>query len=82
MRNADLAVIARIRADFASGDAEAARKAARVSRADVAAAAGVSRQTVFAWETGKAVPSARNALNYARALAAAVPHPAAAAGGN
>lgn len=81
MRNADLAVIARIRADLASGAARAAREAAMVSRADVAAAAGVSRQTVFAWETGKAVPSARNALNYARALAAAVPQPAAMASG-
>jgi DNA-binding XRE family transcriptional regulator len=77
MRNADLAAIARIRADLASGTARAVREAAGVSRAEIAAAAGVTRQAVHAWETHKAVPSARNALAYARALTAAAPRPAA-----
>lgn len=70
MRPADLALIARTRADLASGAARAAREAAKVSRAEIAEAAGVSRQAVFAWETGQSVPSARNALAYAKALAA------------
>jgi DNA-binding XRE family transcriptional regulator len=71
MRNADLTTIASIRADLASGTAQAVREAAGVSRAEIADAAGVTRQSVHAWETLGVVPSARNALNYARALAAA-----------
>jgi DNA-binding XRE family transcriptional regulator len=70
MRPADLAAIARIRADLASGAAGAARRAAGVKAAEIAAAAGVCRQTVYAWEAGRLVPAAPRALAYARALAA------------
>lgn len=70
MRPADLALIARIRADLSSGCARSAREAARVSAAELAEAAGVTRQAVSKWETGRSTPSARHALAYARALAA------------
>jgi DNA-binding XRE family transcriptional regulator len=70
VRPADLAVIARTRASLADGSARLAREAAGVSAPEVAAAAGVARQSVSAWESGRAVPSARHALAYARLLAA------------
>jgi DNA-binding transcriptional regulator YiaG len=73
MRPADLAVIARTRGALASGAAREAREAARLSAAEVAAAIGVSRQSVHAWEWGRKVPSAANALAYGRALAALAP---------
>lgn len=73
MRRSDLALIARTRAELASGTARQARQAAGISAAELAAAAGVSRQSVSAWERGTAVPSAPHALAYARALAAAAP---------
>lgn len=55
----------------------AARVAAGVSRAEIADAAGVTRQAVHAWETGRQVPFGRNALAYARALSATAPRAAA-----
>lgn len=72
MRPADLAAIARIRADLRSGAARSAREAAGVSAAEIASVCGVSRQAVSAWEAGRSVPSAAHALAYARALAAIV----------
>ena len=70
MRPADLAVITRARAELASGAARIARESARLSAGELAAALGVSRQSVHSWESGRAVPSAAHALAYARALAA------------
>jgi transcriptional regulator with XRE-family HTH domain len=71
VRPADLAAIARIRAELRSGEARRRREAAGVSAAEVARAAKVTRAAVSAWETGQRVPSERNALAYGKALAAA-----------
>lgn len=68
MRAADALLIARTRADLASGDARTARAAARMSQADVAATLGVARSAVGHWESGRSVPSAEHALAYGRLL--------------
>ena len=70
VRPSDLAAVSRVRASLKSGSARTARDAAGVSSAEMAAALGVSRQSVSAWEAGRSVPSAAHALAYARALAA------------
>ena len=70
MRPVDLAAVSRIRAELGNGSARAARLAAMIGTSEIAEAAGVSRQAVSAWESGRAVPSAPHALAYARALAA------------
>jgi DNA-binding XRE family transcriptional regulator len=73
VRPVDLATVSRIRAELGNGSARAARRAAMIGTGEIAEAAGVSRQSVAAWESGRAVPSAPHALAYARALAAVVP---------
>lgn len=70
MRPSDLAVIARTRAALADGSARRKREALGVTGPEIAGVAGVSRQSLSAWESGRAVPSARHALAYARALGA------------
>lgn len=70
VRPSDLATIARTRASLADGSAREQRIAAGVSPGETAAVIGVSRQSVSAWEAGRAVPSGKHALAYARALAA------------
>jgi DNA-binding XRE family transcriptional regulator len=72
VRPSDLAFVVRTRADLKSGEARRQRESAGVSAAEIAAVAGVSRQSVGGWETGKSVPSAVHALAYGKALAAAV----------
>jgi DNA-binding XRE family transcriptional regulator len=68
VRHADLSLIAQTQADLASGKAREARKAARVTQADLAEALGVSRQAVTGWESGQRVPSSAHALAYGRLL--------------
>lgn len=70
VRASDLAVVARVRDDLASGRARGVRRAARLSMAEVASACGVSPQAVSYWERGEKVPSVRHALAYGRLLAA------------
>jgi DNA-binding transcriptional regulator YiaG len=70
VRPADLAAIARIRAALADGSARRTREASGISAAEFAAALGVARQSVSAWESGRSVPAAAHALAYAKALTA------------
>lgn len=65
----DLALVARTRADLASGRATAARKAASIGLGEIAEALEVSHQAVSMWEQGKRCPRARHALAYGRVLA-------------
>lgn len=73
VRPADLTAIARVRASLADGSARRGREASGISAPEVAAALGVSRQSVSAWESGRSVPSAGHALAYARLLASLMP---------
>ena len=68
MRPSDLALIAQMRADLASGRAREAREAAGVRQSEVAAALGVSRPAVSQWESGKSAPDTAHALAYGRLL--------------
>jgi transcriptional regulator with XRE-family HTH domain len=63
-----LADVARIRADLASGDAQRARKVARISRREAAAVLGVSIGAIRYWELGERTPDAEHALAYGRLL--------------
>jgi DNA-binding transcriptional regulator YiaG len=69
MRPADLALVARTRADLTSGRARAAREQAGVSIREFAAALEVTRQAVSAWERGQRRPDADHALAYGKLLA-------------
>lgn len=69
MRPSELQLIARTRADLASGKAAGDRDAAGVSRAEIAAAVGVTPQAVGYWERGQIAPNAGHALAYGRLLA-------------
>jgi DNA-binding XRE family transcriptional regulator len=68
MRPAELALVAAIRADLASGAAARGRREAGARQSDVAAVLGVSRQAVSKWEAGICSPSAPHALAYGRLL--------------
>lgn len=68
MRRADLNLIAEARERAASGLGAELRRRARLSQAQVAAVAGVSRQAVTAWETGHRLPKGKHALAYGRLL--------------
>ena len=63
-----LADVARIRADLASGRARQARKAAGVRQSEMAIALGVSQGAVSLWESGQRVPRAEATLAYGRLL--------------
>jgi DNA-binding transcriptional regulator YiaG len=63
-----LADVARIRRDLASGAARQARKAAGVQQSEVAGVLGVSAASVSQWESGKRVPGTEHALAYAKLL--------------
>lgn len=68
MRPADLALVASVRADLASGRAVRERRAAGVRQAEIAGVLGVARQSVSQWEAGHCVPTAEHALAYGRLL--------------
>lgn len=68
MRPADLAAVASIRADLASGRARTVRETSGVSQSEIADALGVSRQSVSYWEAGRSVPVAEHALAYGKLL--------------
>lgn len=60
--------LAAMRAMTASGEARAVRVAARLSQAEVAAAALVSAAAISRWEAGRRVPQGVAAVRYARVL--------------
>jgi DNA-binding transcriptional regulator YiaG len=68
VRPADLAAVSRTRAALASGTARLAREHAGISRTEMAASLGVSRQAVSKWEAGRGI-TAEHALAYGRLLA-------------
>lgn len=68
MVTADVLKISRARAALASGEATEIRKAAHLSQAEMAAAAGVTQPTVARWEAGVRVPRGKTARRYARVL--------------
>jgi transcriptional regulator with XRE-family HTH domain len=68
MTPAQLARIARIRADLASGAARERRKAAGIDQAEVASALGVTAGAVSHWESGRRRIGTKYALAYARLL--------------
>lgn len=70
MRPSDLAAAARIRAGLKSGAARQAREMSGVSAAEIARVLGLTRTSVWEWETGRKQPTASHALAYGRALAA------------
>lgn len=76
MSRRDLARVAQVRADLASGRARQARIAAGVRVHEVAAELGVTPQAVSQWESGRRVPGTVHALAYGR-LMEAVARPAA-----
>jgi len=61
-------MLARLRADTASGRAREIRKRARLSQSEVAAAVGVTQPTVGAWEAGRMMPHGKAAAAYAALL--------------
>lgn len=65
----DAVTLARLRADAASGRARKIRERARLSRAEVAAAVGVTQLTVARWEAGRTMPHGDPAARYADLLA-------------
>ena len=70
MTRRDLALIAQTRAQLADGSARLRREAAGIRVGEMAAALDVSPQAVSMWESARRVPTAANALAYARAMAA------------
>lgn len=58
-----------MRAALLNGQAERLRRDAGLSRAEVGAAVGVSREAVQKWELGDRTPRGDAALRYARLLA-------------
>jgi DNA-binding transcriptional regulator YiaG len=72
----DLARIAQVRADLASGRAREARIATGLKVGEVAAELGVTPQAVSQWESGRRVPGTVHALAYGR-LMDAIARPAA-----
>lgn len=62
-------ILARLRADMASGRAREVRVAARLSQADVAAAVGVDQTAIANWEAGRKKPRrGEAAIRYAELL--------------
>jgi DNA-binding transcriptional regulator YiaG len=57
-----------LRAALLNGQAERLRRDAGLSRAEVGAAIGVSREAVQKWELGDRTPRGDAALKYARLL--------------
>jgi DNA-binding XRE family transcriptional regulator len=68
VRPSDLALIAQVRGDLASGRARETRDAAGLTQSEAAAALGVSRQALSKWERGSSVPDTAHALAYGRLL--------------
>lgn len=64
----DLQALSTMRAALAAGAAERIRRDARLSRAEVAAAVGVSREAVQKWELGDRTPRGAAAIRYAHLL--------------
>ncbi len=69
MTHHDLQALTTMRAALTSGEAEALRRRAGLSRAELGAAVGVSREAVQKWELGDRIPRGDAALRYARLLA-------------
>ncbi len=65
----DLHALSKMRAALVSGQAERLRRGAGLSRAEVGAAVGVSREAIQKWELGERVPRGAAGLRFARLLA-------------
>lgn len=64
----DLQALSTMRAALITGQAEQLRRGAGLSRAEVGAAVGVSREAVQKWELGDRTPRGDAAVRYARLL--------------
>ena len=70
MRQSDLLLVTRTRADLKSGAARTLRVACGLTQTEIAAQIGVSSVAVSRWESGDRTPRGDAALRYARLLAA------------
>lgn len=68
MRQSDLLLVTRARADLKSGAARSLRLACDLTQTEVAAQAGVSSAAVSRWEAGDRTPRGAAALRYARLM--------------
>ena len=65
----DAVILARLRADVASGRVRQVRERARLSQPEIAQAIGTSATAVSQWEAGRRLPRGPAALRYAALLA-------------
>lgn len=70
MRQSDLLLVTRARADLKSGAARSLRLSCGLTQTEVATQVGVSSVAVSRWEAGDRIPRGDAALRYARLLAA------------
>lgn len=70
MRQSDLLLVTRARADLKSGAARTLRVTCGLTQTEIAAQIGVSSVAVSRWESGDRTPRGEVALRYARLLAA------------
>jgi DNA-binding transcriptional regulator YiaG len=68
MRQSDLLLVTRARADLKSGAAREVRVACGLTQTEIAAQVGVSSVAVSRWEAGNRTPRGAAALRYARLL--------------
>lgn len=68
MRPSDVILLSGMRDSCRSGAAKITRERAGVTQREIAAACGVSAQTIALWETGQRTPSGPPALEYGKLL--------------